>query len=215
MLSCFQGSTSTVFQYILKFYCKKRSTILDITYGRGLSWENPKEDREYTLIKVDKRKLADDVIQSDFNTFLKNKEDNSVDCIYFDPPYYFAEKIKQFDIKDGMLNDKEEVFWTEKEFDESLETLKKEAPRILREKGVLIAKIMDGYVAQEYFPNAFKIFKEMEKVLKPKGTFICPIQRKNTIIKLVRVNHIYYLVFQKPEEEKLDKIKSKKLIEKK
>ena len=200
MLSCFQGSTSTVFQYILKFYCKKESTVLDITYGRGLSWENPKEDRRYNIIKVDKRKLTGDVIQTDFNKYLKKKESNSVDCVYFDPPYYFEEKIKKFDINGQMLDDKEEVFWTEKEFEESLETLQKEVPRILKEKGVLIAKIMDGYVAKEYFPNAFKIFEKMEKVMTPRGTFICPIQRKNTIIKLVRVNHIYYLVFQKKEE---------------
>jgi site-specific DNA-adenine methylase len=185
----------------LKFYCKKESTVLDITYGRGLSWENPKEDRGYKIIKVDRRKLADDVIQSNFNKYLKKKESDSVDCVYFDPPYYFEEKIGKFNIKDQMLDDKEEVFWTEKEFEESLETLQMEVPRILKEKGVLIVKIMDGYVAKDYYPNAFKIFEKMEKVMNPRGTFICPIQRKNTILKLVRVNHIYYLVFQKKEEQ--------------
>ena len=202
MLSCFQGSTNTVFQYILKFYCKKNSTVLDITHGRGLSWENPKEGFSYNVIKVDKRKLADDVIQSDFNEYLKNKEGESVDCIYFDPPYYFKERISNFNIKEQMLDDEAEVYWTEKEFKEALETLQKEVPRILREKGVFIAKIMDGYVAKDYFSNAFDIFEKMKKVMIPRGTFICPIQRKNTIIKLVRVNHIYYLVFQKLETKK-------------
>ncbi len=197
MLSCFQGSTNTVFQYILKYFCKKNSTVLDITYGRGLSWENPKDGFSYNVIKVDKRKLADDVIQDDFNKYLKKKESESVDCVYFDPPYYFKEKIKKFDINGQMLDDEEEVFWTEKEFKESLDTLEKEVPRILKENGILIVKIMDGYVAKDYFPNAFDVFERMKKVMKPMGTFICPIQRKNTIIKLIRVNHIYYLVFQK------------------
>ncbi len=201
MLSCFQGSTNTVFQYILKFFCKKNSTVLDITYGRGLSWENPKEDRGYEIIKVDKRKLVDDVIKVDFNKYLKKKESDSVDCIYFDPPYYFKEKIKNFDLNGQMLDDEKEVYWTEKEFEKALETLQKEVPRVLKDKGIFIAKIMDGYVASDYYPNAFKIFEKMKEVMHPRGIFICPIQRKNTIIKLIRVNHIYYLVFQKKEED--------------
>lgn len=197
MLTCFQGSTNTIFQYILKYFCKKDSTVLDITYGRGLSWENPKEGFSYNVIKVDKRKLSKDVIKADFNKYLKKKENESVDCVYFDPPYYFKEKIKKFDLNGQMLDDEKEVYWTEKEFNKSLETLQKEVPRILKDKGIFIAKIMDGYVAKDYYPNAFKIFEKMKEVMEPKGTFICPIQRKNTIIKLIRVNHIYYLVFQK------------------
>ena len=87
MLSCFQGSTSTVFEHILKFYVKKDSKILDLTYGQGLSWDwfkNKPNDYRYKLIKVDKRKLFDDVIQSDFNIYLKQLKE-TVDCVYFDP----------------------------------------------------------------------------------------------------------------------------------
>ncbi len=194
MLTCFQGSTNIIFQKILNFFVKQGSVVLDLTYGRGLSWENLKGN--YKIIKVDKRKLFEDVIKTDFNDYLRKKESNSVDCVYYDPPYYFKEKIKQFDIKDQLLNHDEEVFWTEKEFEESLQTIQKEVPRVLRDEGIFIVKIMDGYIGKEFYPNAFRIFEVMLNVMKSKGIFICPIQRKDTILRLVRENHIYYLVFE-------------------
>jgi len=195
MLTCFQGSTNTVFQHILKFFVKPQSVVLDITYGRGLSWKDLKE--EFRIIKVDKRKLFEDVIKADFNEYLKKKESASIDCVYFDPPYYFREKIKQFNIKEQMLNEEEEVFWTEKEFIQALATLQKEIPRILKNEGIFIAKIMDGYIGKKYYPVAFELFNTMTKVLNPKGIFICPIQKIDNIPELIRTNHIYYLVFEK------------------
>ena len=197
MLSCFQGPTNIVFQKILKFFVKQNSLILDMTYGRGLSWQDIQE--KYNLTKVDKRKLFDDVIKSDFKDYLKEIKDSSFNCLYFDPPYYFKEKIKNFNIKDLMLNHDEEVFWTEKEFRESLEILKKEVPRILKDRGIFIVKIMDGYIGKEYYPNAFEIFNIFTNIMIPRGIFICPIQRKDTIIHFIRENHIYYIVFQKEE----------------
>lgn len=195
MLTCFQGPTNIVFQIILKFFVKPNSTVLDITYGRGLSWKSLEES--YKIIKVDKRKLFEDVIKMDFNDYLEKTTSGSIDCIYFDPPYYFKEKIRQFNIKGQMLNAEEEVFWTEKEFKYTLNTIQKEVTRVLKEKGIFIAKIMDGYIGREYYPVAFELFNTMSKVMRPKGTFICPIQKKDCIPELIRTNHIYYLVFEK------------------
>lgn len=195
MLTCFHGSTNNVLQKILKFFVKEGSTILDLTYGRGLSWKDIEENHK--LIKVDKRKLFEDVIESDFNDYLKKREDNSVDCVYFDPPYYFKEKITHFNINGQMLDEEKEVFWTEKEFEESLNNLQKEIPRILKERGIFIVKIMDGYIGKEYYPLAFNLFNAISKLLCPRGIFICPIQKTDNISSLIRTNHIYYLVFEK------------------
>jgi DNA modification methylase len=194
MLTCFQGSTNIVFQRILNFFVKEGSIVLDITYGRGLSWKDLKEN--YKIIKVDKRKLFDDVIKADFNDYLKKKESNSVDCIYFDPPYYFKEKISNFDINDQMLNNEKEVFWTEEEFRQALSTLQTEVPRVLKKDGIFIVKIMDGYIGKKYFPLAFELFNAMIKRMEPQGIFICPINKKDRISELIRINHIYYLVFK-------------------
>ncbi len=194
MLTCFQGSTNKVFQKILKHFVKEGSVVLDITYGRGLSWVDLKG--KYILIKVDKRKLFDDVIKADLNEYLKNAKSDFVDCIYFDPPYYFKEKIGDFDINNQMLDDEEEVFWTEEEFRKALITLKNEVPRVLKKKGIFIAKIMDGYIGKVYYPLAFDLFKAMSINMVPKGTFICPIKKKDRISTLIRPNHIYYLVFE-------------------
>lgn len=194
MLTCFQGSTNIVFQRILNFFVKDGSIVLDITYGRGLSWKDLKEN--YKIIKVDKRKLFDDVVKADFNDYLKKKESNSVDCIYFDPPYYFKEKISNFDINNQMLNNEEEVFWTEEEFRQALSTLQIEVPRVLKKEGIFIVKIMDGYIGKKYFPLAFELFNAMIKRMEAQGIFICPINKKDKISELIRINHIYYLVFK-------------------
>jgi DNA modification methylase len=194
MLTCFSGPTHSVFQKILNHFVKKESVVLDITYGRGLSWKNAK--KEYKVIKVDKRALFKDVIRADFNEFLRKKESGSVDCIYFDPPYYFKEKISGFDIKGQTFNNDKEVFWTEYEFFQALKTLQSEVPRVLKRNGFFIVKIMDGYIGKKYYPLGFEIFSKMSKVMEPKGIFICPINKKDNILQLIRTNFIYYLVFQ-------------------
>jgi len=199
MLTCFESSTNVAFQKILRFFLEENSIILDITYGRGLSWNNL--NGGYNLIKVDKRKTSKEVIQMNFNEYLTKKENESVDGVYFDPPYYFIEKIKQFDIRKQIFNNQEEVFWTENEFKEALLNLKKNIPRILKQRGIFIAKLMDGYIGKKYYPNAFKLFDALQKVTEPIGIFICPIRREDLVSDLIRTNHIYYLVFQKKEKE--------------
>jgi len=195
MNTCFIDSTNNAFQKILNFFVKKHSIVLDLTYGRGLSWRNIETD--YRIIKVDKRKLFKDVIKSDFNEYLNKKERDSVDCIYFDPPYYFKEKILQFDIKNQMLNEENEVFWTQKEFEQSINNIQREIPRVLKINGIFIIKIMDGYIGKNYYPIAFDFFNKMSKTLHPIGTFICPIQKPDNISTFIRANHIYYLIFEK------------------
>lgn len=194
MLTCFDGTTNFVFQKILNFFVKKDAKILDITYGEGHSWRNI--NSEHILTKMDKRKLKKDVIEADFNQYLPIQKDCSFDCIYFDPPYYFKEKIGNFNIQNQMFNNEEEVFWTEEELEKALRTLKKEVPRILINQGVIIIKIMDGYIGKKYYPNTFKIFNSLSNVLKPLGVFICPIKRKDTQ-GFIRCNHINYIVFKK------------------
>ncbi len=194
MLTCFQGPTNIVFQKILKFFVKQNSVVLDITYGRGLSWKDLKEN--YTITKIDKRKLFGDTIKTDFNDYLRMAETDSLDCIYFDPPYYFKEKISDFNIKGQMLNDEDEVFWTEEEFKHALITLQTEAPRVLKKEGIFISKIMDGYIGKRYYPLAFDIFNTISIKMESKGIFICPVNKTDKISELIRTNQIYYLVFQ-------------------
>ena len=200
MKTCFKDSTDNAFKKILRFFVKKDSIVLDLTYGRGLSWK--KVEKDHKVIKVDKRKLFAEVIRSDFNEYLKKKKSSSVDCIYFDPPYYFKEKITEFDIKSQMFDEEKEVFWTQRNFEKSLNSLQSDVPRVLKEKGTFIVKIMDGYIGKKYYPLAFNIFNKMSKVLYPIGTFICPINKKDNVSNLIRTNHIYYLVFKKTKSRK-------------
>lgn len=195
MLTCFESPTDLFFQRILGFFVRPDSIVLDLTYGRGLCWKNIFS--KYRVIKIDKRKFFPEIIQIDFKEYLKKSKDLQIDCVYYDPPYYFREKIKSFNIQNQLLNYSAEVFWTQEEFEESLQVIKEHVPRILKEGGIFIIKIMDGYIGKTYYPNAFRIFQELNTKLKPIGIFICPIQKKSNVPQFIRTNHIYYLVFMK------------------
>jgi DNA modification methylase len=183
----------------VEHFVKKDGVIADITYGDGLSWKGFKNIKQYKIIKIDKRKTGEDVIQKDLCEFLRETPDNSFDCIYFDPPHYFSDKVSQLNAEGRNLSDLEEIYCTEDEFNRMIECVGKEAKRVLKNKGVLIMKMIDGYVGREYFPNVFRAFNAVEG-LKPLGCFISVMSRKSTSPTLVQVNHIYFLVFIKEEQ---------------
>ena len=197
MLTCFNVHSSKVFQYLLTHTVRKNGIVADITYGDGISWKDFDNSKKgYTIIKVDKRKTSEDVIQKPLQSFLKKTKDNSFDAIYFDPPHYFKDKVSVLNVEGRDLSEVEEVYCLEKEFNEMVECVGGQAVRVLKNKGVLIMKMLDGYVGRRYYPNVFKAFNSVVG-LEPFGCFICPLNRKSGLPTLVQINHIYFLVFIK------------------
>jgi len=199
MLTLFYGSTSFAFQKILKYYVKPPSKILDITYGKGKSWEGFQKSTlssEFQLVRLDIKKYNNVELDVVADHKLLPFPDETFDLVYYDPPYYFKEKIRNYDITNRLYDEDTEVFWTEKDFFNSLSALKDEVPRILTSDGKMICKIMDGYVGSTFFPNHFTVYKFFSNKMKALGCFIVPIQRKDNP-SFIRTNHIYYLVFQK------------------
>jgi len=203
MLTLFFGSTSKAFQMVFKAfisYQKQNVRVLDVTYGRGKSWEGFVQNdlfSSFEIVKLDKVQYEGvelDFVQDHSN--LSNFEDGSFDVVYYDPPYYFKEFIKSYDLSKNEFIENE-VFWTIGEFQKSLTGLKTEVPRVLCDKGFLICKIMDGYVNKTYFPNTFLVMNTfIQGGLDIVGHFIIPIYRHN-YPDAIRVNHINYLVFCK------------------
>jgi SAM-dependent methyltransferase len=121
--------------------------------------------------------------------------DETFDVVYYDPPYYFKEFVKDKGVG-ALYADDREIYWTLDDFKHSLTGLRREVPRVLKKGGILICKIMDSYVGRTYFPNTFAVFNCFSQLLSPVGVFIVPIHREN-YPDAVRVNHINYLVFKK------------------
>jgi hypothetical protein len=196
MLTLFYGSTSSAFQKILEHFVKPSSRILDITYGKGNSWKGFPLSDKYQLVKLDIKKYDNVELDIVVDHKLLPFPDETFNLVYYDPPYYFREKIRNYDITNQLYSEDTEVFWTEKDFFNSLSALKDEVPRVLKSNGKMICKIMDGYVGSTFFPNHFTVYKFFSNKMKALGCFIVPIQRKDNP-SFVRTNHIYYLVFQK------------------
>jgi len=203
MLTLFFGSSSKAFQMIFKAFISYRADsirVLDVTYGKGRSWDNFVWDdlfNEVEVVKMDKVKydgIELDVV-SDHSIGLPF-DDESFDVVYYDPPYYFREYVKSYDLKECEFEENE-VFWTLDDFRCSLFGLRSEIPRVLKDGGFLICKIMDGYVGKLYFPNTFLVVNNFVLAgLSIVAHLIVPIQRRNYPDAL-RVNHINYLVFCK------------------
>jgi len=204
MLTLFFGSASRAFQMILKGFVRPPAKILDVTYGRGNSWKKFSQNTlvgTYQIVKMDLVKYEGVELdeQGDHSKPLPF-ENESFDAIYYDPPYYFREFVKGANLGKHLYNINEEVFWTLQDFKASLRGLRKEVPRVLKKGGILICKIMDGYVGRKYFPNSFCVFSSFSSILVPVGHFIVPIQRIN-YPDSVRVNHINYFVFKNGKDE--------------
>ena len=208
MLTLFFGSTDKAFQMIFRAflsYQKQSIKVLDVTYGKGRSWRGfvwNELFNSFELTKMDKIQYEGvvlDVVGD--HSDLSNFENESFDVVYYDPPYYFKEFVKSYDLSKSEFEESE-VFWSVEDFRKSLSGLKKEVSRLLQKEGFLICKIMDGYANKMYFPNTFLVVNTfVEGGLDIVGHFIVPIQRRNCP-DTVRVNHINYLVFCKNPSEK-------------
>lgn len=201
MLTAFNIHSSKVFQYLVNKFAPKDGIVLDLTYGRGLSWQGFENKKNLNIIKVDKRKTENDVIQMDLCLYLEKVKDESFDVIYFDPPHYFCDKVSKLNVEGRDLNNIEEVYCSEKEFLRMLDCVSKHVKRVLKNNGVLIVKMIDGYVGKTYYPNTFLAFNKLVKSgLIPFGHFISVMSRKSFGKDIVQVNHISFLVFRKVEK---------------
>lgn len=212
IVSAYVGDNSEVFPLVLQLHVPKGSVIADVTYGAGVFWRKvPKED--YVLLTSD--------IATGVDCRNLPYTDESLDCVVFDPPYMegffrhagsekagsgshstFREAYSNGDEINRNETDSGTAKWhgavTELYFSGG-----REAHRVLRKRGVLIAKCQDEVSAGKQWLTHVEIINAYQAMeFYAKDLFIVVRTNKPSISRLkkqvhARKNHSYFLVFVK------------------
>ena len=78
VFSAHKGTNDEVFPQILKLYVAPKSTVADVTYGKGVFWKGV-DRKKFKLLATD---LKNDVDCRDLPY-----DEGTIDCVVFDPPY--------------------------------------------------------------------------------------------------------------------------------
>ncbi len=132
------GTSADLFPDLAHLYLKPGDTIADVTYGNGVFWRHLNPDN-YNLIKSDLLPQYPDVVEADCRN-LRHLEDQSLDALVLDPPFMAGVKVK------GRLNKQYHVNELNLRYAGVLLLYQDailEACRVLKPKGILIAKCQD------------------------------------------------------------------------
>jgi hypothetical protein len=218
IFSAYIDDNAEIFPKILELHVPDGAIIADITWGKGVFW-NCVDTNKYTLWATD---IAMGVDCRDLPY-----DDNSFDCIVFDPPYMegFFRKNKDekagsgthYSFRDAYSNG-DEVSANGKWHAAVTELYHQgglEAYRVLKNKGVLIVKCQDEVSANRQYLTHVEIINYYESIgFYTKDLFIVVRKNKPGVTRLkkqvhARKNHSYFLVFVKhPKGTDLAKVKS-------
>jgi len=198
MLSVLFGEQFDNFRHILEFYLEDDAKILDVTYGSGKLWQsvNSTSPPSYNLIKndIDLEQEVDYHLQFDE---LEQISEKQLDAIIYDPPYKYDSKsftlLKRPDY-DWKTN---KTLWTLESQKGSARTLNDVMPKLLKDNGLVIVKIMDvrykGKLIQNHqiIIDAFSNFELLSEIIYVRlGVRVF----KNRVSP--QTAHGYYLVFR-------------------
>lgn len=201
VLSAYIAPNESVFPRILGLYVAPGSIVADVTFGKGVFWNNIAPD-EYTLFATD---IADGVDCRDLPY-----ADETIDCVVFDPPYMHSpggtaysthEPYEQYYRNNGTGNR------TKTKYHEAVLELYidggKEAYRVLRERGVLIVKCQDEVCSnRQRFTHIEIVQAYQEMGFAAEDLFVVMRNNRPGVSRAVkqvhaRKNHSYFLVFWK------------------
>nr|VFK23465.1 MAG: DNA methylase [Candidatus Kentron sp. MB]VFK27865.1 MAG: DNA methylase [Candidatus Kentron sp. MB]VFK74445.1 MAG: DNA methylase [Candidatus Kentron sp. MB] len=206
VLSAYDDGNCNVFPRILELYVKEGSTIADVTYGKGAFWKNVRNGA-YNLLATD--------ITGGIDCRDLPYDDGSLDCVVFDPPYMHTpggtahSSHFQFEIH---YRNNETGNNTSKKYHEAVLELYvasgKEAYRVLKERGIIIAKCQDEVCSNRQRFTHIEIVNEYEKIgFIAEDIFVVIRRNKPGVSRVVRQiharkNHSYFVVFWKPGAKK-------------
>lgn len=201
VFSAFTGTNDEVFPNVLKLYVPRGSKIADVTFGQGVFWK--KVEKGAYKVRPSDIKLGIDCRALPY-------ENASFDCVVFDPPYMHTpggtahqnhQNFELYYVNNGAST-------SEKKYHEAVLDLyfrgAREAHRVLRAGGVLIAKCQDEVCANKQRLTHVEIINELSDIgFVVEDLFVLVRRNKpgvSRILKQVhaRKNHSYFLVFRKP-----------------
>jgi len=201
ILSAHVGSNEDLFPSILKLYVPEKSTIADVTYGKGVFWREIKKD-QYNL-------LATDLLKGIDCRKLPYGKD-SIDCVVLDPPYMHTpggtahsnhQNFEQY-YRNNLTGNK-----TDKKYHEAVLELYyqagKEAKRVLKNKGIFIVKCQDEVCANKQRLTHVELINQYQKYgFIAEDIFVLVRRGKRGVSRMLkqvhaRKNHSYFIVLRK------------------
>lgn len=212
VVSAHVGTNADVFPEVLRLHVPLGARIADVTYGKGVFWRNANQGN-YDLLATD--------IATGVDCRALPYHDGTLDAVVFDPPYMegFFRRGRTTKAGTGSHNTFRDHY---SNGDEAPQGKKwhaavlelyvdggREAWRVLKDKGVLIAKCQDEVSANRQNLTHVEIINAYAEIgFHCKDLFV--VVRPNRpgvsrILKQVhaRKNHSYFLVFVKATRKRL------------
>jgi tRNA G10 N-methylase Trm11 len=212
IMSAYIEGNADIFPKILELHVPIGSLVADVTYGKGVFWQNVPLDL-YTVKGTD--------IASGIDCRHLPYTDNSIDCVVLDPPYMegfyrkvnaqkagsgshvsFREAYSNGNEVNGDSRNKGTARWHGAVTDMYFRA-GQEAYRVLKTKGVLIVKCQDEVSGGKQWLTHVEIINEYEKYgFYTKDLFVVVRNNRPGVSRLksqvhARKNHSYFLVFIK------------------
>ncbi len=210
VLSAHIAGNADVFPHILKLHVPEGLTVADVTWGKGVFWNNV-DTTKYNLLPSD---IATGVDCRDLPY-----GNESIDCLVLDPPYMegFYREVNEHKAGIGTHKSFASAYSNGTEVNTKHKGTRKwcasvtdmyfsatrEAYRVLKKKGILIVKCQDAVSAGLQWMVHVEIINECEKMgFYTKDLFVVLRTGKPSVSKMkkqvhARKNHSYFIVFIK------------------
>lgn len=205
VVSATTGLNAEIFPDILRLHVPQRARIADVTYGKGVFWQN---------VDLDAYELLPSDIQTGVDCTALPYDDDSIDAVVLDPPYMEGLFRKSADhlagsgshaaFRDNYSNGKPTTAAGPKWHDAVLDFYFRagaEAQRVLVPHGVLIVKCQDEVSANRQRLTHVELINHFEeRGFYTKDLFVLVRRNRPGVSRLVkqvhaRKNHSYFLVF--------------------
>jgi hypothetical protein len=201
IFSSYQGTNDEVLPNVLALYVASGSTVADVAFGKGVFWKRiPKNI--YNLLPSD--------LMNGIDSRNLPYEDNSIDCVVFDPPYMHTpggSAHKNHQNYEGYYRNNLTGNETGKKYHEAVLELyfqaADEAFRVLKNEGIYIVKCADEVCANQQRLTHVEIINELtSKNFIIEDLFVLMRYNKPGVSRMIRQvharkNHSYFLVFRK------------------
>jgi len=223
VLSAYVAGNAEVFTQIADLHIPSGSVVADLTYGKGVFWQQvPTEKYSLILSDIDAKVQQDPIHRVPVETGIDSRSlpyrDESIDCVIFDPPYmeglfrvsadHLAGSGTHTTFRHHYSNAKatpdgnDQPKWHDAVLDLYLKT-SREVYRVLKPKGIFVVKCQDEVSANKQRLTHVEIISAYESLgFYTKDLFVVVRANKPGISRLksqihARKNHSYFLVFQK------------------